>query len=78
MRHLTNRSIAIFLSLVVVFGIRATAQDAVSMDDESHYSRVFANDKCRVYEVNLRRLEETKAVVHEHDWARIALTGVVQ
>jgi hypothetical protein len=71
-----NRSIAIFLSLVIVLGVQAAAQDAVNMDDESHYSRVFANDKCRVYEVNLRRLEETKAVVHEHDWARIEVAGI--
>lgn len=73
-----NRTGALVLSIAVFLGAQAAAQDAVSMDDESHYSRVFANDKCRVYEVNLRRLEETKPVVHEHDWARIALTGVVE
>jgi hypothetical protein len=71
-----NRPAVVLLSLALVVGVRAVAQDAVSMDDESHYSRVFANDKCRVYEVNLRRLEETKPVVHEHDWARIELAGI--
>jgi hypothetical protein len=73
-----NRSAAVFLSLVLVVGVRAAAQDAVSMDEESHYSRVFANDKCRAYLVSLGRLEQTKPVVHEHDFARIPLTGVVE
>jgi len=73
-----NRIAAVFLSLTLVLGTRAATQDAVSMDDEPHYSRILANDKCRVYEVNLRRLEETKPVVHEHDWARMTLAGVVE
>jgi hypothetical protein len=72
-----NRSVAILISLVLL-GAQAAAQDVASMDDESHYSRIFANDKCRAYLVSLGRLEQTKPVMHEHDFARIPLAGVVE
>jgi hypothetical protein len=67
------------LSLVVCTSARAVAQDAVvSMDDEPHYSRVFGNEYCRAYTIELGRLEQTKAVVHEHDWVRMTLGGTVE
>jgi hypothetical protein len=55
------------------------AQEAVvSMDDEPHYSRVFGNDYCRAYTVELGRLEQTKPVVHERDWVRMTLSGTLE
>jgi hypothetical protein len=39
---------------------------------------VFSNQYCRAYNVNLGRLEETKPVVHEHDWVRMTLGGTVE
>jgi hypothetical protein len=48
------------------------------MDSEPHYSRVFSNEYCRAYIVSLSRLEETKPVVHEHDWVRMTLSGTVE
>lgn len=66
------------LVVALCFCTRAAAQDVVSMDDEPHYSRVFANDKCRAYVVTLGRLEQTKPVVFEHDWVRMTLAGVVE
>jgi hypothetical protein len=56
----------------------AVAQDVVRMDDEPHYSRVFSNEYCRAYLVTLERLEEAKAVTHEHDWVRLTLGGTVE
>ncbi len=64
---------------MVCFALRGAAQDQiVSMDNESHYSLVFSNQYCRVYLVSLGRLEETKPVVHEHDWVRMTLSGTVE
>jgi hypothetical protein len=48
------------------------------MDDEPHYSRVFSNEYCRAYTIDLGRLEETKPVAHEHDWVRMSLGGSVE
>lgn len=74
-----NRIVALVLSILVFVSARAIAQDTiVSMDDESHYSRVFSNDYCRAYTINLGRLEETKPVVHQHDWVRMTLVGTVE
>src|SRR5260370_27765800 len=48
------------------------------MDDEPHYSRVFSNDYCRAYTINLGRLEQTKPVGYEHDWVRMTFGGTVE
>jgi hypothetical protein len=69
---------AFILSAAIFFGCGAVAHDVVSMDDEPHYTRLFANDKCHAYLVSLGRLEQTKPVVHDHDFARIPLAGVVE
>jgi hypothetical protein len=62
-----------------LFPMRGFAkQQAATMDDEPHYSRVFSNDYCRAYLVSLGRLEETKPVLHEHDWVRMTLSGVAE
>jgi hypothetical protein len=53
-------------------------EQIVNMDGEPHYSRVFSNEYCRAYIVSLGRLEETKPVVHEHDWVRMTLNGTVE
>ena len=66
---------------LITFSISAAAQatdPVVSMDDEPHYSRVFSNEYCRAYTIELGRLEETKPVAHEHDWVRMTLNGNVQ
>ena len=74
-----NRMGAWVLSIVVCAGTGAVAQDAaVSMDDEPHYSRVFSNDYCRAYTINLGRLEQTKPVAYKHDWVRMTLGGSVE
>ena len=74
-----NKLIAGILALGVCLGARAAAQEQiVTMDDEPHYSRVFGNGYCRAYIVSLGRLEETKPVVHEHDWVRMTLNGTVE
>lgn len=63
----------------LVLCLPGLAQDqAVSMDNEPHYSLVFSNEYCRAYAVSLGRLEETKPVVHEHDWVRMTLGGTVE
>lgn len=67
------------LAVGICAGVQAVAQEQVlTMDDEPHHSRVFSNEYCRVYNVSLRRLEETKPVVHEHDWVRMNLGGSVE
>ena len=67
------------LAILVCVSAQAAAQDApVSMDDEPHYSRVFRNEYCRAHLVDLGRLEQTKPVVHEHDWVRMTLGGIVE
>jgi len=38
-----------------------------SIDDESHYSRIFSNEFCKVYVIALDRLGETKPVAHERN-----------
>jgi hypothetical protein len=73
-----NRSGALILAIAVLMAGRAVAQDVVTMDDEPHYARLFANDKCQAYVVSLDRLEQTKPVIHEHDFARMPLAGVVE
>lgn len=68
---------ALFLLLCV--RAPAAAQDAaVTMDDEPHYSHIFSNEYCRAYSLDLGRLEQTKPVVHEHDWVRMTLGGTVE
>ena len=58
-----NRIGAWILSMVMWGSVAAVAQDAiVSLDDEPHYSRVFSNEYCRAYTVDLGRLEQTKPV----------------
>jgi len=67
------------LTFVCCVLVPAVAQEQVlTMEDEPHYSRIFSNEYCRAYIVNLGRLEETKPVVHEHDWVRMALGGTVE
>jgi hypothetical protein len=67
------------LTVAICASLQVAAQDPVlTMDDEPHYSRVFSNQYCRAYHVNLGRLEETKPVVHEHDWVRMILGGTVE
>ena len=67
------------LFLGVCFCVPGIAQEQIiSMDSEPHYSRVFSNEYCRAYFVDLGRLEETKPVVHEHDWVRMTLNGSVE
>ncbi len=74
-----NKLIAGILAIGVCLGARAVAQEQiVTMDDEPHYSPVFSNGYCRVYMVSLGRLEETKPVVHKHDWVRMTLNGTVE
>lgn len=69
---------ASLLILALIMTAFARAQDIVKMDDEPHYSLVFNNEYCRAYLVNLGRLEEAKPVVHEHDWVRVTLGGIVE
>jgi hypothetical protein len=74
-----NKLIAGILAIGICLGARVAAQEQiVTMDDEPHYSRVFSNEYCRAYIVSLGRLEETKPVVHEHDWVRMMLSGTVE
>lgn len=74
-----NRIAPWILSLALSLSLPGVAQDkVVSMDDESHYSRVFSNEYCRAYIVDLGRLAQTKPVVHEHDWVRMTLAGTVE
>jgi len=74
-----NKSITWALTIWICFGLQAAAQEQVfSMDDEPHYSRIFSNDYCRAYVVSLNRLEETRPVVHKHDWIRMTLAGTVE
>ena len=73
-----KRALALPLSIMFA-GLLASAQDKpVRLDEERHYSRVFDNEYCRAYMVNLGRLEETKPVVHEHDWVRMTLAGAAE
>jgi len=70
---------ATLLLIGICLSMPCLAQEQiVSMDNEPHYSRVFSNEYCRAYVVSLNRLEETKAVVHEHDWVRMTLNGTVE
>ncbi|MFI5114750.1 MAG: hypothetical protein ACHP7J_06350 [Terriglobales bacterium] len=74
-----NRIGAWVLAIMVCAGTGVVAQDAVvSMDDEPHYSRVFSNDYCRAYIIDLGRLEQTKPVAYKHDWVRMTLGGSVE
>lgn len=74
-----NRLSVSLLVLAVCAVAPAVAQQrALTMDEEPHYSRIFSNEYCRAYIVNLGRLEETKPVVHEHDWVRMTLGGTVE
>ena len=74
-----NSLIALILSIGICLSARVVAQEQiVNMDSEPHYSRVFSNEYCRAYIVSLGRLEETKPVVHEHDWVRMTLNGTVE
>ena len=76
---LVNNLIAWILSIGICLSARVVAQEqVVSMDSEPHYSRVFSNEYCRAYIVSLGRLEETRPVVHEHDWVRMTLNGTVE
>jgi hypothetical protein len=71
--------VSYILFLGVCFCVPGIAQEQIiSMDSEPHYSRVFSNEYCRAYSVYLGRLEETKPVVHEHDWVRMTLGGSVE
>ena len=73
--------IKLTISLLVAAIITSTvavAQEVVTMDDEPHYSRGFSNEYCRTYVVSLGRIEETKPVIHEHDWVRMTLGGTVE
>lgn len=66
------------LLIVVCLSVQAVAQDAIGMDDEPHYSRVFSNDYCRAYTITLGRLEQTKPVAYKHDWVRMTMGGSVE
>jgi hypothetical protein len=71
-----NKLIAGILAIEVGLSAQAAGRDQiVTMDDEPHYSRVFSNEYCRAYFVNIGRLEETKPIVHQHDWVRMTLDG---
>jgi len=73
------QKVAALMMGLAVFSVLVAAQDHVlSIDDEPHYSRLFSNEYCRAYMVSLGRLEETKPVVHEHDWVRVTLGGTVE
>src|SRR6185437_9766966 len=64
------------LVFVICLCVPGVAQEQiVSMDSEPHYSLVFSNEYCHAYSVYLGRLEETKPVVHDHDWVRMTLSG---
>ena len=71
-----------FIAFAVGIAIGAApviAQEKIfRMDDEPHYSRVFSNEFCRAYLVELGRLAETKPVAHEHDWVRMTLGGAAE
>ena len=70
---------AFIFTFAVCLSARTVAKGQVlNMDDEPHYSRIFSNQYCRAYAVSLGRLEETKPVVHEHDWVRMTLGGTVE
>ena len=73
-----KRFLTFILCVAILYSLRVAAQQGVSMDDEPHYSQIFRNDYCRAYMVRLGRLEETKPVVHEHDWVRMTLGGAVE
>jgi len=74
-----NRFVFSVLTCVLCAVVPAVTQSQVlTMDDEPHYSRIFSNEYCRAYVVNLGRLAETKPVVHEHDWVRMTLGGAVE
>jgi len=67
------------LFLGICFCVPGFAQEQItSMDSEPHYSLIFSNEYCRAYSVYLGRLEETKPVVHDHDWVRMTLSGSVE
>lgn len=72
-----NKLLGTLFALMMLSGALIGQAAVVSMDDEPHYSRVFANDVCKVYQITLGRLEETKPVAHEHNWVWISLTGRV-
>jgi hypothetical protein len=70
---------ALIFTFAVCLSVGTVAKAQVlNMDDEPHYSRIFSNEYCRAYAVSLGRLEETKPVVHDHDWVRMTLGGTVE
>jgi hypothetical protein len=77
--NFVNNRIVWILWIAICLSARVVAQEQiVNMDNEPHYSRVFSNEYCRAYIARLGRLEETKPVVHEHDWVRMTLNGTVE
>ena len=76
--ELANVISRLILAAALCIATTAAAEDQVSMDDEPHYSPIFTNQYCRAYSVSLRRLEETKPVVHDHDWVRMTLGGTAE
>ena len=67
------------LFLLLLLSLPGIAQEQpLTMDNDPHYSPVFNNEYCRAYTVSLDRLEETKPIVHQHDWVRINLGGTVE
>jgi len=70
---------ACILSIAICLSARVDAQEQIlNMDSEPHFSRVFSNEYCRAYIVNLGRLEETKPVMREHDSVQMTLGGMVE
>jgi len=64
--------------VVIVSAVTLFAQEtAVSIDDEPHYSRIFSNEFCKVYEIALDRLGEAKPITHERNWLWMSLAGRV-
>src|SRR5258706_12817926 len=77
--HRMKTIVSYILFLGVCSCLPGIAQEqTLSMDGEPHYSLVFSNEYCRAYSVYLGRLEETKPVVHEHDWVKMTLNGSVE
>jgi hypothetical protein len=65
-------------SWICLSALAVAQEQVISMEDEPHYSEVFSNGLCRAHIVSLDRLQETKPVVHNHDWVRITLAGTVE
>lgn len=65
------------LLIFICAGAALYAQGPLSLDDEPHYIRLLSNEYCKVYSLNLGRLEETKPVAHEHNWVWLSLVGRV-